>query len=122
MLLLQLVPGSASSYIDMADQDASKAEVTTKPAENGHINHEQDDRSRKLNLNELVPELQASILKHVRSLFTRVLNTIPKVLTDVRYLDHQISNRSVAHRSDSMMSLSKISIILLASRLAKDLI
>jgi hypothetical protein len=106
----------------MADQDTSKAEVATRPAENGHINHEQDDRSRKLNLNELIPELQANILKHVRPLFTRALNTIPKVLTDVRYPDHQISNRSVAHRSDSMMSLSRISITPLASRLAKDLI
>jgi hypothetical protein len=106
----------------MADQDASKAGVTIKPAEIGLINHEQDDHSRTLNLNELVPELQASILKHVCSLFICALNTITKVLTVVRYLGHQISNRSVAHGSDSMMSLSKISIILSASKLAKDLI
>lgn len=103
----------------MADQEASNTGVT---AESGHVHHEQDDRSHKLNLNELVPELQANILKHVGSLFTRALHTMPKVLTDIRYLDHQISNRSVAHRSDSMTSLSRISIILLASRLAKDLI
>jgi hypothetical protein len=49
----------------MAEQDALKAGVTTKPAGNGHMDHEQDDHSQRLNLNELVPELQTNILKHV---------------------------------------------------------
>jgi hypothetical protein len=47
----------------MAEQDALEAGVTTKPAENDHLDHEQDDHSQRLNLNELVPELQANILK-----------------------------------------------------------
>jgi hypothetical protein len=49
----------------MAEQDALEAGVTTRPAENGHLDHGQADHSQRLNLNELVPELQANILKHV---------------------------------------------------------
>jgi hypothetical protein len=54
----------------MAGQDALKAEATTKPVQNGHSSHEHDVRPRILNLNELVPELQTNILKHVSSLIT----------------------------------------------------
>jgi len=55
----------------MTGQDAPppppEPEVT-KPTEDSHSEHGQDD-SRSRNLNELCPEIQANIVKHVSPLY-----------------------------------------------------
>lgn len=56
----------------MAGQHELKVVNTTNPTQNGHSYHEEDVRSRVMKFNELTPELQSNILKHVRLLFTRI--------------------------------------------------
>lgn len=68
--LVAFAAHTESAPDDMAGQHELKVINTDKPIQNGHSYHEQDVCSRALNLNELTPELQTNILKHVCSLFT----------------------------------------------------
>lgn len=70
--LVAFAAHTESAPKDMAGQVELKVVNTTKPTQNGHSYHEEDARSCALNLDELTPELQTNILKHVCSLFTRV--------------------------------------------------
>ncbi|KAI4722397.1 hypothetical protein E4T48_01272 [Aureobasidium sp. EXF-10727] len=93
----------------MAGQDEApvppKAEVT-KPTESGHTDHRNNDQTRILNLNKLVPEIQASIVKHIsRPSDLKALCRTSKRLYDVavKELYHTVS-LEIGKRSDLRLS------------------
>ncbi|KAH0292518.1 hypothetical protein KCU62_g1878, partial [Aureobasidium sp. EXF-3399] len=104
--LVAFAAHTESAPNDMAGQVELKVVNTTKPTQNGHSHREQDVRSCALNLNELTPELQTNILKHIsRPSDLKSLCRTSKRLYDVaaKELYHTVS-LEIGKRSDLRLS------------------